>query len=172
MKENYAVKVRGEQAGDYQAISEVNRLAFADQEHSQHNEHLIVIALRESGAMSLSLVADVAGTVVGCVAFSQVVLSDATLGWFGLGPLAVLPEWQNKGIGSQLVKQGLSHLKSTAAKGCVVLGDPSYYTKFGFRPDERLTLAGVAPEYFLALSLNGEIPQAELSYHDAFYVSA
>jgi putative acetyltransferase len=112
--------------------------------------------------------ADVGGTIVGHVAVSPVVISDGTSGWFGLGPISVVPEHQTRGVGARLMEEALGLLRKLGAGGCVVLGDPKYYGRFGFRSDRRLNLPGVPPEYFQALSFDSSRPHGVVSYHGAF----
>lgn len=95
------------------AIAAVIREAFATPPFSRQTEHFVVHALRAAGALSLSLVAEVKGQVVGQVAFSPVTLSDGTPQWYGLEPVSVLPAYQGQGIGSALMREGLAHLRST-----------------------------------------------------------
>jgi putative acetyltransferase len=108
----------------------------------------IVTALRKAGLLAISLVADAEGTVIGHVAVSPVSISNGASGWFGLGPISVLPEDQRRGVGSRLVHEALRILREQGAAGCVVLGEPEYYSGFGFRADPTLILPGVPPEYF------------------------
>lgn len=95
-------------------------------------------------------------------------LSDGTTGWYGLGPVSVLPVFQGQGIGSQLIREVLSRLREMGAGGCVVLGDPRYYERFGFKAVPGLVLPGVPPEYFMALAFGAEVPQGCVAYHAAF----
>lgn len=106
--------------------------------------------------------------MAGHVAVSPVTIADGTQGWFGLGPVSVTPRLQGQGIGSQLVHRALDMLKEQGASGCVVLGDPSYYQRFGFRNEPGLVLPGIPPEYFMAISLGGPLPGGVVAYHPAF----
>ena len=106
--------------------------------------------------------------IVGHAAFSPVDVSDGSAGWFGLGPVAVLPHRRSAGIGAALITQGLDQLRQNGAAGCVVLGEPSYYRRFGFRHDPSLTYSGPPPEYFHCLVLNGESARGEVRYAPAF----
>lgn len=160
--------IRPERASDEALIADVIRQAFLDHPHSSHTEHFIVAALRREGALTLSLVAEQAGDVVGHVALSPVTVSDGEDGWFGLGPVAVLPSWQGRGIGHALVEEGLARLRAKGAAGCVLLGEPAYYGRFGFKYDPRLVLPGVPPSFFLSLAFGPCVPQGEVSYHAAF----
>jgi len=122
------VEIRDEQPGDVAAIDDVNRRAFGQDEEAR-----IVGALRSSGAVLLSLVATVDGEVVGHIMYSPVVVGEKIRG-VGLGPMAVLPEYQRQGIGSRLVEAGNRRLKATGWPFIVVLGHPEYYPRFGFKP--------------------------------------
>lgn len=88
--------------------------------------------------------------------------------WFGLGPVAVLPDCQGKGIGAALVEHGLSALRKRRAAGCVVLGEPAYYGRFGFRAQEGLYYPGPPPDYFMALVFHGALPLGVVAYDPAF----
>jgi len=101
--------IRDEQNTDIQAIFDLTQKAFNDVEHSSHTEQFIVNALRESKQLTVSLVAETQGKVIGHIAFSPVSISDGTTNWYGLGPISVLPEYQGKGIGSKLMKEGLAY---------------------------------------------------------------
>lgn len=162
------MQIRAELPTDAQAIEQVTILAFRHAPHSDHTEQFIVRALRAAGALALSLVAEIDGLVVGHVAVSPVTISDGSQHWFGLGPISVLPDKQQQGIGSALMQAAISALRAQSAQGCVLLGDPGYYRRFGFRAVPGLVLPGVPAEYFQALSLAGPPPQGEVSYHSAF----
>ncbi|WP_338066162.1 N-acetyltransferase [Billgrantia endophytica] len=164
--------LRPETPADTDAIERVTVAAFLDAPHTDHNEQHIVRALREAGALSLSLVAEQDGEVVGHVAVSPVTLSDGTPGWFGLGPISVIPARQGQGIGSALVREALERLRASGASGCVVLGEPGYYGRFGFRTVPGLTLPGLPEEYFMALSFDHELPNGQVAYHAAFDATA
>ncbi len=160
--------VREEIFSDVQAIAEITTAAFLKHPHSLHTEQLIVAGLRQSGALSLSLVAEAEGQIIGHVAFSPVTIPDGSVGWYGLGPLSVAPQFQRRGAGQALVRHGLSNLRSRGAHGCVLLGSPSYYSRFGFYANSDLVLPGAPPELFLCLHLSGLCPHGEVKYHEAF----
>lgn len=166
------IRIRQETPTDASAIEVVIVAAFFDARHTGHNEQFIVKALRKSGELTLSLVADDNGTIVGHVAVSPVMISDGTSGWFGLGPISVLPERQGRGIATRLMEHALAGLRKLGASGCVVLGDPNYYSRFGFGPEASLVLPGVPPENFMAISFNGLLPAGIVSYHDSFAASS
>ncbi|MGE7955108.1 GNAT family N-acetyltransferase [Pseudomonas sp. NPDC089530] len=163
-----SIQIRSEQPSDIGAIEAVTREAFLTAAHSSHTEHYIVNALREAGALSLSLVAERDGVVIGHGSVSPVTLSQGDRGWFGLAPVSVLPAYQGQGIGSLLIRQLLVQLKAQGAAGCVVLGEPDYYGRFGFLVRAGLTLPDVPAEYFQAQSFTGDWPQGEVSFHPGF----
>lgn len=162
------VSIRDETQGDVGAIRDVTISAFNTLEISNHTEQFIVAALRAANALTVSLVAEVEGRVVGHVAFSPVVLSDGTENWYGLGPVSVLPEYQRRGIGGVLIEEGLARLKRLGARGCCLVGEPGYYGRFGFRSPRGLVHEGVPQEFFLVLSFDGHFPQGTVTFHDAF----
>jgi len=92
------IVIRDEIKADVAVISEVTTAAFETMEISNHTEQFIIEALRSAEALTLSLVAEVDGRVVGHIAFSPVIISDGTVNWYGLGPVSVLPEYQRRGI--------------------------------------------------------------------------
>ncbi len=142
--------------------------AFHTLEISNHTEQFIIEALRAARALSVSLVAEVDGRVVGHIAFSPVTISDGARGWYGLGPVSVLPEYQHQGIGKALIRGGLARLQSMHARGCCLVGHPDYYEKFGFHNVPELRHEGVPPEVFLALSFNANTPRGIVTFHEAF----
>jgi putative acetyltransferase len=113
-------------------------------------------------------VAEVDNRVIGHIAFSPVTLSDGTPNWYGLGPVSVLPEYQQRGIGKALIEEGLSRLKDLKAQGCCLVGHPEYYKQFGFENVSGLVHEGVPPEVFFALSFDGHISQGDVNFHEAF----
>ncbi|MBC9177731.1 GNAT family N-acetyltransferase [Pseudoroseomonas ludipueritiae] len=148
--------VRLENAADVQPIRSLVTAAFQDAPHSSGTEADIVDALRAGSALTLSLVAIKDGVVVGYVAFSPIRISGKMPDWFGLGPVAVERSQRRQGVGRLLTEDGLNRLRASGAGGCVVLGDPTYYARFGFEPDPALMLAGVPAEYFQRLCFQGE----------------
>jgi putative acetyltransferase len=165
---NPTIVIRGETGADVDAITEVTVAAFKTLEIGNHTEQFIVAALRAARALTVSLVAEMDGRVVGHIAFSPVTISDGTRDWYGLGPVSVLPAYQRQGIGKALIREGLSRLKAMHARGCCLVGHPDYYRKFGFENMPRLAVEGVPPEVFFALSFDGHTPQGTVTFHDAF----
>jgi putative acetyltransferase len=162
------VEIRSETSADVQKIEALTAAAFLHAPHTSHTEQYIVNALRRAGKLSLSLVAEADGALMGHVAISPVSISGGSSGWFGLGPISVLPQYQRQGIGSRLMREALYILRERGASGCVVLGEPAYYGRFGFQADPNLVLPGVPPEYFQAISFDSSRPRGTVAYHDAF----
>ncbi|GAO21020.1 MULTISPECIES: GNAT family N-acetyltransferase [Burkholderiales] len=156
------IQLRHETTNDIAAIEAVTIAAFANAPHTSHTEQFIVRALRDAGELALSLVAEEHGQVIG----------HKAKGWYGLGPISVLPQRQGHGIGSRLMKQALSELRAMQAAGCVLLGEPAYYGRFGFQAHAGLQLPGVPPGYFLALAFHGPVPEGIAQYSDAFNAAA
>lgn len=162
------MRIRPETQADHDAIGRVTTAAFATTAHASGQEARIVEALRAAGALRLSLVTECEGAVAGHVALSPVTLDDGTPGWFGLGPVSVDPDRQGRGIGAALVRAALDRLPALGAAGCVVLGDPAYYTRFGFRHHPALRYPQAPAEYFMALG--DAVPAATVAYHPAFHL--
>jgi putative acetyltransferase len=162
--------IRSELPGDVDAIRAVTSAAFAATSYGSGSEAAIVDALRQSGALTVSLVA-VDGGVVGHVGFSPVRIDGVRGSWYGLGPVSVQPERQRNGIGEQLIRDGLARLRQLGAEGCVVLGDSGYYRRFGFVSDPGLHYRGVSQKYFQRLVIGGAVPKGEVTYDAAFWVA-
>jgi len=165
---NPEIVIRSESDADTDAIGEVTIAAFKTLEVSNQTEQFIIEALRAAHALTISLVAEVDGRVVGHIAFSPVTISDGTKDWYGLGPVSVLPEYQRQGIGTALIQEGLSRLKCLNTTGCCVVGHPGYYRKFGFENVPGLTVEGVPPEVFFALAFTGPTPHGTVTFHEGF----
>jgi putative acetyltransferase len=162
--------IRPECDSDAAAIAALTESAFREAEHTDGTEHALPGKLRDAGDLTLSLLAEADdGTPLGHVAFSPVAISDGTQRWYGLGPVSVAPEWQGKGIGAALIREGLAHLRILGARGCVVLGEPAYYHRFGFIQDRALSFPGPPPEYFQRLLFEGSAPSGTVRYAPAFY---
>lgn len=160
--------IRPETPADIEAIDAVTIAAFKNHPISQQTEQFIIKALRAAGDLTLSLVAELDGQVVGHIAFSPVTIADGSTNWHGLGPISVLPAYQRQGIGKVLMQEGLSRLKTLGSKGCLLVGDPAFYHRFGFKNIAGLVLPGVPQEVFLALPFTEKIPQGTVTFHPGF----
>lgn len=160
--------IRKEQTKDIAEISTITAAAFEPVQISNNTEPFIIKALRKAGALTISLVAEIDEQIVGHIAFSPVVISDGSEGWYGLGPVSVSPEQQKRGIGKSLINEGLSLLKNQGANGCMLVGDPGYYQRFGFKNHPELIYEGVPQEVFLILPFGEFRPQGTVQFHAGF----
>ena len=162
------MKIRSERPTDVAAISTIITAAFKTAPHSSGTEARIVEGLRTGQALAISLVAADQDEILGHVAFSPVTIAGARGDWYGLGPVSVRPEQQSRGLGQALIRAGIEQLRSLQAAGCVVLGEPSYYHRFGFEGDPALTYGGHPSPYFQRLVLGGPPATGDVAYHSAF----
>lgn len=145
--------IRQEKVEDYDIVYDLVKKAFESAEHSDGNEQDLVAALRKSTAFipELSLVAEVDGKIVGHILFTKIQIGDFTE--IAIAPLSVLPEFQNRGIGSALIKEGHRIAKKLGFRFSVVLGSDAYYQKFGYVPAENYGITApfdVPSENFMA----------------------
>lgn len=153
---------------DFEAITEVTIAAFNTLPISNHTEQFIIKTLRAAGVLTISLVAEIDDQIVGHIAFSPVTISDGSTDWYGLGPVSVLPKYHRQGIGKSLINKGLELLKDLEAQGCVLVGDPNYYKKFGFQNYPDLIHEGIPQEVFIALPFSERIPKGIVVFHEGF----
>jgi putative acetyltransferase len=157
--------IRKERISDSNAISDVTIAAFKTLAISQNTEQFIINTLRSANALTISLVAEIESEIVGHIAFSPVTISDGSLDWHSLGPISVLPQLHKQGIGKSLVYEGLSLLKNMGSRGCVLVGNPKYYKRFGFINYPKLIHEGIPQEVFLAMQFNTEVPEGIVESH-------
>jgi putative acetyltransferase len=160
--------IRKETNADNDVITDVTIAAFKTLPISNQTEQYIINALRAAEALTISLVAEIDGRVVGHIAFSPVTISDGARDWYGLGPISVLPGFQKQGIGKALVHEGLSLLKEMGGQGCALVGDPNYYKRFGFHNFPELIYEGIPQEFFLALPFTEKVPRGMVVFHKGF----
>ena len=134
------VVVRDEGSEDHADIHEVTRLAFIGQPYSDGDEPELIDRLRAEGALKLSLV-----------------------------PLSVIPSRQGQGIGSRLIELGLGRIKAMGAMGCILIGNPDYYSRFGFVMAPEHCPENEPPEYCMLKLLQSEKPKSRFSFHQPFY---
>ena len=167
------IELRDERPGDEDAIRAMTDAAFDGMPFSQGDEGAIVDRLRRAGALAVSLVALEDGVPVGHAAFSPVTIEGEGGRWLGLGPLSVRPGHQRRGIGLALLNEGLNRLRAGGATGCVLVGDPGYYGRFGFRTHPGLTYSDVPQRYVQALQFG--TPRAvagAIHFHPSFHPSS
>lgn len=158
--------IRDEIPSDVSAIGRVVTEAMRLLPEATGTEAAIVERLRAAGALVLSLVAEDEGAVIGHLAASAARVGDQD-GWGLIGPLAVTPPRRLQGVGSALMTEALRRLRTTC-RGAVLVGHPSYYTRFGFRNFPGLTVEGCPPEVVFALPFDGCEPRGEMIHHPAF----
>lgn len=151
------LKIRQENKNDYEEVYNVIKKAFEVAEHSDGNEHNLVIALRKSNNFipELSLVAINDNKIVGYILFTKIKIGKYEE--LALAPLGVLPEYQRQGIGSELIKEGHKIAKKLGYHYSIVLGNEKYYTKFGYVPAIKYEIKSpfdVPSQNFMAIKLN------------------
>jgi predicted N-acetyltransferase YhbS len=165
------MQIRQERPEDASTIRALTDAAFKGMPFSDQTEAQVIDALRAAGALTVSLVAVEGDEIIGHVAFSPVKINGAVGDWYGLGPVSVWPDRQRTGIGQALIREGLQRLQSRSAGGCVLLGDPAYYRRFGFESDPDLHYPDAPPGAFQHLTLKGLRPSGAVRFHPAFDVS-
>jgi len=160
--------IRDETSTDHAAVDGITARAFAPMPYSNGTEPAIIKALRASGDLTLSLVAEDGDTLIGQITFSPVKINGEHDGWFGLGPVAVEPERQGQGIGGALIRAGLERLAALGAKGCVLVGNPDYYRRFGFQNHCGLSYNGLDTAYVQKRVLAGPDKTGPLAYCQSF----
>lgn len=162
--------IRTEEEKDRDAVYRINTMAF-----ESPAEASLVNLLREQAEPYLALVAEIDQKVVGHIVFTPVTLNDhSSLKIMGLGPMAVLPEFQRRGVGSELVRKGMDQCELLGADGIIVLGHAEYYPRFGFTPASGFGITStydVPDEVFMAMELKPGALQGKsgpANYHPAF----
>ena len=158
-------KIRQEKEGDEAAIVDVIARAFEGKGFAEDSDRTLVDRLRESGGLVLSLVATQGKDVVGQVALSPAKVGDAK--YLCVGPIAVLPHVQGKGIGSALMGHALGVAEGYGRDGVVLQGDPRYYSRFGFKVFDSVTYAGDGAEHVQLLPFE-DAPSGEVLFHPVF----
>ncbi|WP_321339694.1 N-acetyltransferase [Breoghania sp.] len=160
------ISIRDETPADIAIIGDVIRQAMSVLAIATGTEAAIVERLRAAGALTLSLVAEKDGEVVGHLAASPGLVGEEE-GWGLIGPVGVLPPLHGQGIGSALMVEAIRRLKPTH-RGAALVGHPAYYPRFGFRAFPGLYVPGCPPEVVMALPFDGSEPDGELIHHPAF----
>lgn len=166
------VSIRAETPDDAAAIDEIVSAAFIA-EFGTTDEAELIRTMRERGELvaDLTLVAELDGRIVGHIAFSEVTLDGLPSRGLGLGPVAVAPDVQTRGVGSLLISTALERAERSGWQFVVLLGHPTYYPRFGFAP---AAAAGLTGEYgdhdaWMARSLGGAaLPSGHVRYCSAF----
>jgi putative acetyltransferase len=169
MGEQLTILIRPEEPRDHQAIFDLTRRAFAPMPFAAGDEQELIGALRDGGALSLSLVAEQHHKVVGHVALSPVTHESGEAGWFGLGPISVEPALQRKGVGGKLISDAKAWMKARKATGCILVGDTNYYSRHGFVKAPAHAPENEPPQYFMVLLLDRVAPAGRFAFHPAFH---
>ncbi|MBX4957143.1 GNAT family N-acetyltransferase [Rhizobium lentis] len=160
--------IRYETPADIDAIQHLTSAAFRPMPYSEGTEADIIRRLRASGDLTISLVAEEAGEILGHVAFSPVTIDGVDDRWFGLGPISVKPERQRQGIGKALMAKGLELLKERGASGCALIGNPDVYSGAGFSSDGQLTYHDLDTRFVQRIVFRGPAPSGMLRFAPAF----
>ena len=161
--------IRPEAPADHAAIRAITRRAFASMPFAGGDEQDLIDRFRDAGALALSLVAERDGAVVGQVTFTKAFAADGSPSWYALGPVAVEPALQRQHLGSRLIGAGLARLRERNAAGCVLVGDPAYYSRFGFRLCPDLCPEGEPAEYYQIMAFGDRPPNAVIGFHPLFH---
>lgn len=168
------MKIRKEEKRDYTQVYTLVKRAFETAEHADGSEQDLVEALRTSRAFvpGLSLVAEEGGKIVGHIMFTEIKIGDKI--GLALAPLSVMPEYQGKGIGMKLIKEGHRIAAQKGYEISVLVGIEDYYPKAGYEKAEIYGIKdpfGVPSENFMACGLGREIGQynGTVEYADEFY---
>ena len=160
--------IRIETPDDIDAIHDLTSIAFEPMAYSDGTEAAIIGRLRASGDLTVSLVAEEDGEILGHVAFSPVTIDGIDAGWFGLGPISVKPDRQRQGIGKALIASGLELLEEMGASGCALIGNPDVYRGAGFSSDGRLSYHDLDTRLVQHIVLHGPAPSGTLRFAPAF----
>jgi putative acetyltransferase len=160
--------IRGETPSDDSEINSLTIRAFEPMAFSDGTEAPIIRSLRQSGDLTLSLVAEEDGEIVGHIAFSPITIDGVHGDWFGLGPIAVEPNRQRSGIGKALIYKGFEALKQRGSVGVALVGSPAIYSRFGFESDGLLTYRDLESRFVQRIVFSGPAPGGEIRFADAF----
>ena len=166
------INVRPEQESEWKAIYEITAHAFAGKPFADGDEPDLIDRLREMGMLSLSLVALDGNSLVGQITFSPASITSGCGPWYALGPVSVTPKRQGEGIGSLLIKEGLSEMRNLNALGCILTGNPIYYRRFGFESSPLNCPANEQEEHFMVKLLANQKPVGRFAFHSTFYGAA
>jgi len=160
--------IRYEAPDDFDAIHDLTSTAFKPMPYSNGTEAEIIRRLRAAGDLTISLVVEEGGEILGHVAFSPVTIDGAHGGWFGLGPISVKPERQRQGIGMALITKGLELLNAMGASGCALIGNPDIYSRVGFSSDGQLKYLDLDTRPVQRIVFRGSPPGGTLQFAPAF----
>jgi putative acetyltransferase len=163
------IEIRPEARADWKAIYEITESAFRGKLYADGDEQDLIDNLRLVDSLFLSLVAVEGEEPVGQITFSPATISSGSQPWYALGPVSVLPARQGEGIGAKLIREGLRRIQDQGALGCILTGNPKYYSRFGFERSPQNVPENESEQYFMLKLLNGQDPVGRFSFHSAFY---
>lgn len=166
------IVVRPETPADHAAIFGLTERAFAPMPYAGGDEQFLPGRFRDAGVLALSLVAELDQAVVGQITLTPALPEDGTGGWFALGPVSVEPELKHQGIGSRLIETAIAWMRQQGAAGCVLVGNPAYYSRFGFRLCPHLAPEDEPAEFYQMLLIGGAVPAHKVGFHPLFYGEA
>jgi predicted N-acetyltransferase YhbS len=154
------IVIRQETEKDYEITETVVETAFKNEDHSDHKEQFLVAKLRKSNVFvpELTLVAETNEEIVGHIMLTKLLIKDGEMEYesLAMAPVSVIPEYQNRGIGSQLIRQSIKKSKEMGFNSVIVLGHEKYYPRFGFRPASKWEIKApfeIPDKSFMALEL-------------------
>jgi len=164
--------IRPEKPEDREAIWQLTKDAFTGRPYAGGDEQDVIDRLRAAGALAVSLVAMDGDTLVGQASFSPAEISSDEGTWFALGPISVAPDRQGRGIGGKLIEAGVEAIRKMGASGCILTGDPNYYSRHGFvlAPDH--CPANEPAEFFMLRPITEQAARGHFAFHPAFYEDA
>lgn len=165
------IHIRPERPDDTARICDLTQTAFAPTAHCDGDEGPAIDALRDAGDLSLSLVICENDIIIGQASFSPATIGDEPANgdesWVALGPISVLPTHQGKGYGRALIEHGLAQMRARGARGCVLIGDPKLYVRFGFVSSGHCTYANLDPAFVQYITFRGAEPKGEVYFAPA-----
>ena len=164
--------IRLEKREDRNAIWQLTKDAFDGRPYAGGDEQDVIDRLRAAGALVVSLVAMEGDTLVGQASFSPAELSSGKGTWFALGPISVAPDHQGRGIGGKLIEAGIEAIGKLRASGCILTGDPSYYSRHGFAPAPEHCPANEPAEFFMLRLITNQAVRGNFTFHQACYEDA
>ena len=159
------IRIRIEHLEDRRAIFDLAKRAFAPMPYADGDEQELIDKLRDAGALSLSAVAVIDNAIVGHVALSPAAHESGEMGWYTLGPISAEPALQRRGIGRGLIAFAKTWVSEHAARGCILTGNPAYYSRFGFESAPRNAPTDAPPAFFMVWPLNGACPPGRFRFH-------
>ncbi|WP_316862776.1 N-acetyltransferase [uncultured Cohaesibacter sp.] len=165
------MEIRKETAADFDAIMNVTLAAAKRPQIGKQTGYATLNELRKSGLLTLSLVADVDGTIVGHAGFYPITISGGSKGWYALGPISVLPECGSQGIRKALIAEGIEMIRAMHGKGVAIFGDPDYFRPLGFKDAPDLLVTNTTSPDFMVLPFGDKLPQGRVQLPEGFQIA-